>query len=531
MRAKSSCALLAAAMLAQGLGVGVALAAEAPTVVEPSSLRVLYVGNDPRKLTLSDMESPDDEDPRISNRLLALAKARTPDFDRFLHQHFKTVAVVFAPAYQEAMSASYDVTIFDAPPPPIQEEADPEQRYPASLSPNFSAAALMISGISAKISEPLGYKFDWLCLCLDAHAHGMKLDHPVFNTPFRVRTTIEYRPTPENYREFYGGRALPDTMPMWRVQKRGFSDGDNYPAGLVSSGAGFENAPDAEVISNGACEKSSDAVAIGRHGNFFHWGFSAAPSDMTEEARLVFVNAIHYIAKFKGQRPYSRRIYPNFTREEALERAYSVAQSSEDLQMLKELQKGYESRRQQLLAMQKVGQELSAADLQALNEPLSMLPTWLKSEEMLGGLPDSVVAKFGADVSQYLPYYEANLPYLKPGAKKYDYLQTYEVDEDVRSLATANNDVRLLELCVAMLESKLDTEKAQRILTRYTDQRFQSAEEWRQWLESHRGRIYFSDEDGYRFHVIPESRTLQAGPGAGTGPLLREPDRAIQKQR
>jgi hypothetical protein len=54
-----------------------------------------------------------------------------------------------------------------------------------------------------------------------------------------------------------------------------------------------------------------------------------------------------------------------------------------------------------------------------------------------------------------------------------------------------------------MLESKLDVEKARRILTRYTGLPFASAEEWRQWLERNRSRLYFSELDGFKFHVAP----------------------------
>lgn len=46
-----------------------------------------------------------------------------------------------------------------------------------------------------------------------------------------------------------------------------FSDRNGF------SSVGFEDSPEAEVISSGVCAKSLDAVAIGRHGNFFHWGF------------------------------------------------------------------------------------------------------------------------------------------------------------------------------------------------------------------------------------------------------------------
>jgi hypothetical protein len=347
---------------------------------------------------------------------------------------------------------------------------------------------------------------DWQCLCLDSHAHGLKLDHPVFNTPYRVKPTLEYRPTPKDYRDHYSGRNLPDSLPMWRVQQEGYSDGKGFPPGLVSTGEGFTDAGDAEIISSGVSTKTVESVALARHGNFFHWGFSADPSQMTEEARLVFVNAVHYIAKYKGQHPYSRRPYRTPTREIALDVAFMLQRSSYE-EWQQRQRADHASRQKYFRQLQQAGRKLSPADLKAMNEPIPVLPDredWLK-QEALRLQPASLVARFGSHLDMYLPYYEQNLEYLWPGSRRstFENRFIFEVDEDVRSLMVSNRSVQLLELSVAMLESKLDVEKARRILTRYTGQPFASAEEWRQWLERNRSRLYFSELDGFKFHVAP----------------------------
>lgn len=77
---------------------------------------------------------------------------------------------------------------------------------------------------------------------------------------------------------------------------------------MVSRPGGFEDSPEAEIISGGVSAKTWDAVAIGRHGNFLHWGFAALSDDMTDEARDVFANAVVYIAGFAGQTPVARNI-------------------------------------------------------------------------------------------------------------------------------------------------------------------------------------------------------------------------------
>jgi hypothetical protein len=70
---------------------------------------------------------------------------------------------------------------------------------------------------------------------------------------------------------------------------------------------GFTDSPDTEVISGGVSLKSPDAIAIGRQGNFFHWGFAASPDYMTEEAKVVFANAVHYTSKLKGEKVIARK--------------------------------------------------------------------------------------------------------------------------------------------------------------------------------------------------------------------------------
>lgn len=470
-----------------------------------SRLRVLFVGYDPKSAQLNEME-------RYSNnpeQLLALKRARSGNFERLLRRYFATVRVVYGPAYKEALSADYDVTIFDALPPAITPEVVERDlktgevvRYePAHyLTEGFDRAAILLREVAAEISQPLHYKMDWECLCLEAHAHDMKLSHPVFNTPFVVTPTLVERPTPESYRRrFYSGRALTDTMLMWRVQNQSPSDGKGFPAGLVSSGPGFVDATDSEVISGGECSKARESVSIARHGNFFMWGFSGDPQYMTGEAQLVFVNAIHYIARFQGQHPYSHRPYRSYTREVALDTAYSSQQGDTYDAWVKTQEAEYEAQHRYLRQLQKAGRKLPPEVLKQLDEPKP--PTkdrshWLK-EEVLSLYPDSVVAVLGSDVQKYLPYYESSVEYLRPGAKN------FEVDEDVRSLAISNRSIALLDLCLAMLESNTEVEKALRILTRYTGEDFHSAPEWRRWLDAHRSNLYFSDVDGFKFHSAP----------------------------
>jgi hypothetical protein len=495
------------------LAVPFAMGARADTG-QLSPLRVLFVGYDPKNAQLNENE-------RFWNnpaQLLALKRARSGSFEHLLRRYFMTVKVVYGPAYTQSLSVDYDVTIFDALPPAIKPEVmeqDPKTREtvryepPHYLTDGFDRAAILIGEVAAQISEPLNYKMDWKCLCLEAHAHDMNLSHPIFNTPYKVTPTLVKRATPQTYRKyFYSGRALGDTMLMWRVQKQSPSDGKGFPAGLVSSGPGFVDAKDAEVISGGECSKGRESVSIARHGNFFMWGFSGDPEYMTDEAQIVFVNAIHYIARFQGQHPYSHRPFRSLTREVALDTAYRQQAETYDA-WVKSQDTQDEVQNRYLRQLQKAGRKLPPEVLKKLDEPKPAPKDrdyWLK-EEVLSWYPDSVVTVLGSDIQKYLPYYESNLEYLRPESKTNTFgiykRYAFEVDEDVRSLAVSNRSVALLDLCVAMLESNTEADKAERILTRYTGENFHSAAEWRRWLDAHRINLYFSDVDGFRFHSTP----------------------------
>src|SRR5262249_7448950 len=157
---------------------------------------------------------------------------------------------------------------------------------------------------------------------------------------------------------------------------------------------GFNDSPDAEAIASGLNSKGPTAVTLGRHGNFFLWGFSAQPSDMTPEARKCFVNSVCYIKKFDGQKPQVRK--PSQGREWALVYA------------------GYVN--------------------------------LIKDEKFLEQLfPEDLRKQFGTDAEKYRMYYQENLEYLHPSSSN----GRIVVDEDVKALGLSNRKVELLDRCVS----------------------------------------------------------------------------------
>ncbi len=478
----------------------------AALAAEKSELRVLYVGVNPETAELSDMESTFQFD---AGRLLEFKKARTPGFERFLSRHFSVVDVVFADKYTESASDGYDVTIFGDDITPIKE-AVREQNEDGSwlyepavyLSADFDRAAILIDTMSPRVSDAHEYKMDWLCLCLDAHAHDLEQEHPVFNVPHKVELTFTEEDTPSNYFEYYVGRDLPDSLPMWRVQTEGYTDGHGFPVGMVSHGHGFVEAGDSEVIASGVNTKLSNAVALGRHGNFFHWGFAAAPDEMTDEAKLAFVNAIHYISRFDGDKPYTRRQSGAFTRNIALDVSHRASKSEDSYQRYVDFLRMIGKQDEEFLRhKQETGQKLTISEQRILNREIE-IPTkeeFLK-QRILGRLAPEVVERFGTDLEAYLEYYEANEEYLVPGSARLSYV----VDDDAASLKTSNRDPVILDTAISLLEQDGENALARRVLDRYTDESFDTASQWREWFDSKAARLYFAEVNGHKFEVAPE---------------------------
>lgn len=471
--------------------------------IEKSDLSILYVGPDPSK-PLSDRDRQFSVDPDRSEKL---QQKRAADFKSLLNQYFSNVEVVYSDNYKEELSAKYDVTIFDTLPPKLSggRAVDPEtgeETYERRqyLSEGYNHATVMIAEPSAFIGEGRQLKIDHLCLCLDAHAHSMKLDHPIFHTPYKVDITYEERKTPGNYVARYGGRDLGETIPMWRMQTEGYHDGKGFPVGLVSTGYGFDNDIDAEWISSGRCDKGVEATAIGRHANFFHWGFVAAPEYMTESAKLAFINAIHYIAPYKGAKQVTRKIKGIQLKPYLREQQWTVSDQG-SAQWLAYLEKGRQKslqERKQIEAKKQAGEALTDLEKMKLEFPEQKQETraWTIRHE-----PEALKEKFGEDWSAYENYYAENLDYFYPVAGEW-YKVT--VDEDAKSLGIPNNDIKLLDTAVAMLAEGDRKDMAMGILTRYTKESFQTAKKWKNWLQENRDQLYFSEGDGYKFIVIPK---------------------------
>jgi hypothetical protein len=277
-------------------------------------------------------------------------------------------------------------------------------------------------------------------------AHGESLEHKVFSKPFKVEPQFEYWDTPGNYRESYLGEGkLPDKIKVWRIQNTGKDYGS-----VVARSYGFTDSPDAEVLVPGFnTGKEYGAVGVGRHGNFLQWGYCASPSQMTEAGKNFFLNCIHYIHKFDGKSPLIRMTS---------------------------------------------SQRLSALGLAGIINRVS----GDKKEFFTRTFPVELWDKYGTDPNGLVSYYKENLELIYRD-------KVFKIDSELKTLGlNSNRRIDTLERLIALLQDNTKADAARLLLTRYTNESFKTTEEWQQWFDGNRDRIFFSDVGGYKFFVVPK---------------------------
>jgi hypothetical protein len=277
-----------------------------------------------------------------------------------------------------------------------------------------------------------------------------QLEHEVYAKPFPVKPAYEMWPTPGNYREnALDGKALPPKIKVWRVQNTGKDFG-----GVVSCGYGYSDSPDAEVLAPGYNEgKQYGDVGIGRHASFLQWGFSAPPSQMTDAGRALFLNCICYVRKFDGKPPLIRAVNVYASRQDAVRYALLIDRVR-DKSFLTNI--------------------FSQAQL-----------------EQYRGKAEAF-AQFWQDNAE-LVYREGSVNHM-----------LYCVDEELKSAGIpSNRTAAALGQMIGLLRDPNVAEKGRLLLRRYTEESFQTPEQWQAWFDAGKDRIYFSDVGGYRFRVVP----------------------------
>lgn len=480
--------------------VAVSIHAQSPR----SSLKVLFVGYDASR----PVPITQDSDSKSREEFSAGDSLRMPAFKALLKQYFAEVTTMDCRDWKASDSNPYDVTIFDYSTTPLEpskmlKKANGEDDYiPARYLPDsFSKPVIFIASTAGTMGEKIGLKLDWLCLCLDADAHHVNTRHAIFNGPLeKVIPTLELKDTPPGIYHYTTGDTVPKQIAMWKVQTAGYSNTKGYRIGLVSRGNRFTDSPDAEVISSGVCQKDVGAVALGRHGNFFLWGFSASPVEMTDEAKKVFVNVVAYMKQFDQKTPIARKYNQKMATTDDVKEIIAGATKERYDEYVKEVNhfNDYNKKEKKRLEEKTAGGEtLTPSEKESLTY-LGYQERVLTWENFLKQIMGPMAARFGTDASAFQQYMKANFGYLYCDPQGFF---TYAVDEDAKKVGVPNHDIRFLDACISMLQLKNQPDLALRMLRKYTAQDFATPGEWRSWFVKNKNKLFFTETGGYKFLV------------------------------
>lgn len=477
-----------------------------PLFAQLSPVKVLFVGYDPAK--------PMPEITRFAPGMMSEAgfKAeyshRMPAFKALLSQYFSEVKTMDCRDWKSADSEPFDVTIFDfrtqeLEPKRTEKLANGQTKYISAryLPDNFSKPVIFIASTADEMGRRIGLKLDWLCLCLDADAHHLNANHTIFKGPLeKVVPTMVNKTTPDGVFHYSTGKNLPKDIPMWKVQNTGYLTSKDARIGLVARGNRFAESPDVEMISSGVCQKDVGAVALGRHGNFFLWGFGASPADMTEEGKKVFVNAVAYMKQFNGKMPIARKYNDRMVTTDDVKEI--IAGASKDaytdyVSQIKLFNEGNAKQLKKLNSKKAAGEALSNEETESLQ--------YLGAEQKIQSLDEflkvrmgAFASKFGTDTEAFQKYLTDNFGYIYCDP---DAFYSYSIDEDAQQIGISNHDVKMLDACIAMLKKGDRTDLALRVLKKYTWENFGTAKEWDNWLSKNRKKLFFSETNGYKFMV------------------------------
>lgn len=501
--------------------------------IDKQDISVLYVGYSSEKPMPENLESSRISGGMTPERFKEEYGKRMPAFEELLNKYFIKVTSVDARDYNEEMSKAHDVTIFDQAPDMIKDRVihnDPETGKFISMEPakfvsdDFDSPSVFIGHTSSVIGASLGSKLDWYCLCLDRHAHHIKTEHAIFKGPYKTDITLEKKATPKGVLKAFDGQDVPEEIPMWEVNSEGYKDGKGFRVGMVARGWGFEDSPHSEIISSGVCTKQKTAVALGRHGNFFLWGFAGSPDYMTEEAKRVFVNAIVYTHEHADDkmivRKYNERIA---TKQYIDEMIFYTTEKSylSYVEFLKDFNENSLKEKEKLKEKKASGKDLTQVEKMILNSrPQEILTREGYLKKNIGRNSWSSIT--GLDTLAIRKYLNENRDYFY---SEPDAFYEIKVDEDVKSLGVANTNIAVLDKAITMLEDNADADKAYRILMRYTLEDFKTAKEWRTWFNTYRDKLFFTEVGGYVWMVNDKNANPRVRPRSESDIALKESKR------
>jgi len=206
-----------------------------------------------------------------------------------------------------------------------------------------------------------------------------------------------------------------------------------------------------------------DTLALGR------LAFAADPERLTPAGRAILLNSIVYASKFNGQKLIARKMNEGIvTRDHLPMTKWACTRKANDYINETNLtfRQMIDSVHAVAVEKKNKGEELSRFEAIYLDMP-QMPPVVKKSfGQYLKERNPKLYEVFGTDEAAYADYYEKNAPYMRPDLRGYELV----IDPEVQALGIPNNDIRLLDKAIELMEQGNPDGKT--ILERYTLKRF-----------------------------------------------------------
>lgn len=292
--------------------------------------------------------------------------------------------------------------------------------------------------------------------------HGLALNHVIFNSPHKANFETVVMDRPKQYEGLTSPlypKGVPGKYKLSAFEKK--KPEMSNPT-IVSHEGFFTDIPGFENLAEGNSAKMLGSLAIARQGTYLYWGYSADPDELTDGAKKVLLNSLHYM---KGKRasitvPFvckTRKVFWVFT--------------------ILGKEKGY-----------KRGVE----------------------EHFPGSLVDSAKQDYTPTFDGAKAWVDKYLPYVFSGKGEHHrhkrYKNLFEIDRDAMALKTPNRERASLEKWVALADGKKSEERALALscLKRYVHPEIYPKDgDWKKWLATHGKRIAFIDSSGFWWQESP----------------------------
>jgi hypothetical protein len=297
---------------------------------------------------------------------------------------------------------------------------------------------------------------------MDHQAHGLDLEHAIFNTPNKVSFSWTETPRESQYEGATSVLYPKGMAETFRLTPFEHDKADGWNPILVDHEGFFTDIPGFESIAEGHSAKCLGSLSLARQGRWFYWGYSIDPERMTDAAKDTLVNVLHYMRVKRDS-----ITVPFVCKTRHIFHVYL------DLNRRTGYKRGIEE-----------------------HMPGSLTPAWRET------YTDRTPAGYEAWLDRHLPYVFSGKA---PEHRSERYPTVFEVDADAMALGTPNDAVASLEAWIGLSKKEgAEGDRARRLLTRYVHPSVAPKDSsWDAWYEKQKDRIAFIESTGFWWQESP----------------------------